>query len=89
MTRCLCGYRKKDGKIVSLVEFVYLMPPSCFRIQCLSDIVENYFKAIKKEEGDVKSESTSITDSLRGSFKAPKCFDYKKELTRALSGKCQ
>lgn len=50
----------------------------------LSDIVENYFKVIVKEEGIVKSESTPIADSLRGSFKAPKDFDYKKELTKSL-----
>ncbi len=53
----------------------------------LSDIVENYFKALVKEEGIVKSESTPITDSLRGSFKAPKDFDYKNELTKALKDK--
>lgn len=53
----------------------------------LSDIVENYFKAIVKEEGPLKADSTPITDSLRGSFKAPKDFDYKKELTKVLSEK--
>lgn len=53
----------------------------------LSDIVENYFKAIVKEEGIVQSESTPIADSLRGSFKAPKDFDYKKELTKSLTEK--
>ena len=53
----------------------------------LSDIVENYFKVIVKEEGIVKSESTPIADSLRGSFKAPKDFDYKKELTKSLTEK--
>lgn len=53
----------------------------------LSDIVENYFKAIVKEEGVVKTDSTPITDSLRGSFKAPKDFDYKKELTEILAEK--
>lgn len=53
----------------------------------LSDIVENYFKAIVKEEYAAKSESTPITDSLRGSFKAPRDFDYKKELTKALTDK--
>ena len=41
----------------------------------LSDIVENYFKVIIKEEGIVKSESTPIADSLRGAFKAPKDFE--------------
>ncbi|MCD6380057.1 hypothetical protein J7M07_06405 [bacterium] len=53
----------------------------------LSDIVENYFKVIVKEEGIVKVESTPIVDSLRGSFKAPKDFDYKKELTKSLTEK--
>lgn len=53
----------------------------------LSDIVENYFKALVKEDVVLKSESTPITDSLRGSFKAPKDFDYKKELTKALTEK--
>jgi hypothetical protein len=53
----------------------------------LSDLVENYFKVIVKEEGVVKSQSTPITDSLRGSFKAPQNFDYKKELTKALTEK--
>ena len=53
----------------------------------LSDIVGNYFKAIVKEEGVVNMESTPIADSLRGSFKEPKNFDYKKELTEALTEK--
>ena len=53
----------------------------------LSDIVENYFKAIVKEKGTVKTELTPIADSLKGSFKAPKDFNYKKELTKALTEK--
>ena len=53
----------------------------------LSDIVENYFKAIVKEEGLIKIESTPIVDSLKGSFNAPNGFDYKKELTKALTEK--
>lgn len=53
----------------------------------LSDIVENYFKAIVKEEGTVNTDSTPIADSLRGSFKAPQGFDYKQELTKALTEK--
>jgi hypothetical protein len=53
----------------------------------LSDIVENYLKVIVKEENTVKSETTPITDSLRGSFKAPDDFDYKTELTKALTKK--
>lgn len=53
----------------------------------LSDIVESYFKAIVKDEGLVNTESTPIAHSLRGSFKEPSNFDYKKELTEALTEK--
>jgi hypothetical protein len=53
----------------------------------LSDIVENYFKAIVKSEGVANYESTPITDSLRGSFKVSGDFDYKEELTKALTEK--
>ena len=53
----------------------------------LSDIIENYLKAITKEESDEETEITPIVKSLRGSFKAPADFDYKKELTKALSEK--
>jgi len=53
----------------------------------LSDIVENYFKAIVKDEIVVKTGTTPIADSLRGSFKAPWDFDYKKELAKALTEK--
>ena len=53
----------------------------------LSDIVENYFKAIVKNETLGTFESTPITDSLRGSFKMPDNFDYNDELTKALTEK--
>ena len=53
----------------------------------LSDIVENYLKVIIKEENTRLTDSTSITSSLKGSFKAPKDFDYKKELSKGLSKK--
>jgi len=51
----------------------------------LSDIVENYFKILVKEDSLVKSELTPITNSLKGSFKEPKGFNYKVQLTKALS----
>jgi hypothetical protein len=53
----------------------------------LSDIVENYFKVIVKDDDISQNKSTPIADSLRGSFKAPKDFDYKKELTKSLTDK--
>lgn len=52
-----------------------------------SDIVKNYLKVIIKEENTTVIDYTPITTSLRGSFKAPKDFDYKKELSKGLSEK--
>jgi hypothetical protein len=53
----------------------------------LSDIIENYLKVITKEESKGDIEITPLTKSLRGSFKAPKDFDYEKELSKGLSQK--
>ena len=52
----------------------------------LSDIIENYLKAITTEQRIVENISP-IVNSLRGSFKSPKSFDYKKELSKGLSEK--
>ena len=52
----------------------------------LSDIIENYLKAITKEE-KTEEELSPLIKSLRGSFKTPKSFDYKKELSKGLSEK--
>ncbi len=57
------------------------------RGRSLSDIVENYLKAITREEGIEDVEITPLVKSLRGSFKAPTDFDYKKELGKGLSDK--
>ncbi|MFP4367580.1 MAG: DUF6364 family protein [Bacteroidales bacterium] len=53
----------------------------------LSDIVENYLKVITKETDKSDIEITPLIKSLQGSFKAPKDFDYKKELSKGLSDK--
>lgn len=53
----------------------------------LSDIVENYLKVIIKEDDTKVIDSTPIATSLRGSFKTPEDFDYKKELAKGLSKK--
>jgi len=52
----------------------------------LSDIIENYLKAITKEDR-IEEELSPLIKSLRGSFKTPKSFDYKKELSKGLSEK--
>ena len=53
----------------------------------LSNIVENYLKAITNDETIESIDLTPIVKSLKGSFKAPKNFDYKKELSKRLSEK--
>jgi len=53
----------------------------------LSDIIENYLKAITEDEIGEEIEITPLVKSLKGSFKAPKDFNYKEELSKALSEK--
>lgn len=52
----------------------------------LSEIIENYLKAITSEQ-KATEDISPITKSLRGSFKAPDNFDYKNELSKALKEK--
>jgi len=53
----------------------------------LSEIIENYLKAITDEQQSEEIEISPIVKSLKGSFKMPKDFDYKKELTEVLTKK--
>jgi hypothetical protein len=53
----------------------------------LSDLIENYLKAITKEKKTEIEIDTPIIQSLKGSFHMPSDFDYKKELTENLSKK--
>lgn len=53
----------------------------------LSGIIENYLKIITQEEDQDKNEISPLVKSLKGSFKAPKSYDYKKDLSDSLSEK--
>ena len=53
----------------------------------LSNLIENYLKALTNESDSNEIELTPIVKTLKGSFTAPKNFDYKKELTNRLSEK--
>lgn len=53
----------------------------------LSDLIENYLKALTAKEIPQQDEFSPTVESLKGSFKMPKDFDYKKELTDRLSEK--
>lgn len=53
----------------------------------LSDIIENYLKILTAQEQAEDSELSPNLKSLKGSFKAPREFDYKTELMDSLSKK--
>lgn len=53
----------------------------------LSDLIENYLKALTQDEIAIEDELSPTVKSLRGSFKLPKNFNYKRELTDRLSEK--
>jgi len=53
----------------------------------LSDIIENYLKVITYDGAKSEMEIAPTVKSMRGSFKVPLDFDYKKELTKSLSKK--
>ncbi len=53
----------------------------------LSDLIENYLKALTKDNVQNDIELTPIVKSLKGSFNAPKNNDYKKHLANRLSEK--
>lgn len=56
--------------------------------QSLSDLVENYFKLLTKDERKIKANQLSPRiKRLRGILKADKDFDYKNELEKELSNK--
>ncbi|WP_407500454.1 DUF6364 family protein [Elizabethkingia anophelis] len=57
------------------------------RERSLSDLIENYLKALTNDDSKNENDLTPIVKSLRGSFSMPKNFDYKKELTDRLSKK--
>lgn len=53
----------------------------------LSGIIENYLKVITREQDLTDIEITPLIKSLKGSFKAPENFDYRKELSKGLTEK--
>ena len=57
------------------------------RKSSLSNLIENYLKAVINENIIEETETSSIVKSLKGSFKEPKDFEYKVELSKRLSEK--
>jgi hypothetical protein len=55
----------------------------------LSDLIENYLKALVDTESEKKDqvELSTTVKSLKGSFKMPKDFDEKEELANRLAEK--
>lgn len=57
------------------------------RERSLSDLIATYLKALTNESEVNEEEISPMLKSLRGSFKIPSDFDYKKELSNRLSEK--
>ncbi|MCU0374829.1 MAG: DUF6364 family protein [Chitinophagaceae bacterium] len=57
------------------------------RERSLSDLIENYLRALTNEKEIDDQEFNSSIIALRGSYKLPEKFDYKKELTDSLAKK--
>lgn len=57
------------------------------RGRSLSDVIESYLKMVAKEEEINEENITPTVKSLKGTFKAPQDFDYKKQLAKKLSSK--
>lgn len=53
----------------------------------LSDMVENYLKLLISKDLNSEKELNPTIESLKGAFKMPKNFDYKKELKNRLEKK--
>jgi predicted CopG family antitoxin len=53
----------------------------------LSDLIENYLKALIQKDGSKEIPATPIVKSLRGSFKPPAEPDYKKAIAKSLADK--
>jgi hypothetical protein len=53
----------------------------------LSGLIENYLIALTSEETAKQDGLSPTVKSLKGSFKLPENFDYKKEITERLSEK--
>lgn len=53
----------------------------------LSDLIENYLKSLTNSEEKFDENISSQLKSMKGAFKMPKDFDYKKEITERLTEK--
>lgn len=53
----------------------------------LSDLVESYFRILTSEQQGIDLQVSPKIKALKGVFKVPDGFDYKKELSEALTKK--
>lgn len=53
----------------------------------LSDLIENYLKSLTANEVSDNDKLSPTLKALKGSFKMPDDFDYKKDLTERLTDK--
>ena len=52
-----------------------------YKNRSLSNLIENYLKALTNDAFTKENEATSVVKNLKGSFRIPEDFNYKKELS--------
>jgi len=79
-----------DAKLTLTIEQSVINRAKCYakaKERSLSDLVESYLKMLTKETTSNDIALTPTVKALKGSFRAPKNFNYKEELTDMLSDK--
>jgi hypothetical protein len=87
---CYLKLNKMNTKLTLTIEQAVIEKAKKYakdKERSLSNLIENYLMALTKESDVNEIELTPIVKSLKGSFTAPKNFDYKKELTNRLAEK--
>lgn len=77
-----------DSKLTLTIEETLINKAKSYaktRGRSLSDIVENYFKVLTTPDDYQEIELGSVAKNLKGSFKVPDDFDYKKVLQEEIS----
>ena len=92
---CMVFYPTKTGKIMTTKLTLTIDQQVIVRAKnyaknkgrSLSDIIENYLRVITVEETNNDTEIAPITKSLKGSFRQPRDFSYKRQLEKQLTEK--
>lgn len=87
---CIIIFKIMNTKLTLTIEQTIIEKAKNYarnRNRSLSDLIENYLKALTQDDLQKDEEKISNIQSMKGTFKIPKDFDYKKEISNRLSEK--